>query len=453
MARLVVKPGSPTSREIQLKPGVNSIGRGTGNDFTIDEPSISTRHCEIHLENGDATIKDLGSTNGTFVNRKPVTEFALQSGVTIHLGAVEMLFESDAPVLAIEQEEQELAHARAWTPNRAAPPVALAPAVAPAPATAVAGSQNCKFHPKIPGRFLCESCQKFFCDVCVTTQTVGGVRRKLCRQCGTECVPVQVQLQREAEAGFWARLPGAFAYPVRGAGALIVLVGIIVFATLTLGQAAMQYGFIRSSIRMIIFGIILVICGGGYLFTFLQAILHSTSAGDRELPELPGISNFVEDVLLPFCRLALLVLCCFAPAIALGIWAAISHQPGARLATIAGFLFGCVYFPMAFLAVAILDSIAGANPLVVAVSIIKVPLEYLLTLLLLATAIAFRIGSQFIMAHAFPEGMTTQSIGKLLGMLGSMALTSFTTLYLVIVTIHVLGLIFVTRKDRLGWLG
>ena len=44
-------------------------------------------------------------------------------------------------------------------------------------------------------------------------------------------------------------------------------------------------------------------------------------------------------------------------------------------------------------------------------------------------------------------------MGKLFAMIGSLVLSGFITLYLVIVTVHVLGLIFVTRKDKLGWMG
>jgi pSer/pThr/pTyr-binding forkhead associated (FHA) protein len=90
MPRLLINPGSPTAWEIQLKPGANLLGRGFANDFKIDEPSVSGSHCEIALHQGRAVIKDLGSTNGTYVNRSPVQEAALQPGQTIHLGGVEM---------------------------------------------------------------------------------------------------------------------------------------------------------------------------------------------------------------------------------------------------------------------------------------------------------------------------------------------------------------------------
>src|ERR1041385_5235031 len=83
MARLVVNPGSPTSWEIELKAGTNTIGRGFANDFKIPDPSVSGSHCSIIIDSGNVIIKDLGSTNGTFINRAPVTEATLHPGQTI----------------------------------------------------------------------------------------------------------------------------------------------------------------------------------------------------------------------------------------------------------------------------------------------------------------------------------------------------------------------------------
>ena len=100
MARLIVKPNSPDSRELHLKPGDNLIGRGFANDIKIEDPSVSSSHCRITVSDGSITIKDLGSTNGTFVNRAPVQEAMLQAGQTVHLGGVEMAFYSDAAAMA-----------------------------------------------------------------------------------------------------------------------------------------------------------------------------------------------------------------------------------------------------------------------------------------------------------------------------------------------------------------
>ena len=97
MPRLVVNPGSPTAWEIQLKPGVNFIGRGFANDVKIPDGSVSGSHCQITVGDGGTIIKDLGSTNGTFVNRAPVREAPLATGQSVRLGGVEMMFYSDAP--------------------------------------------------------------------------------------------------------------------------------------------------------------------------------------------------------------------------------------------------------------------------------------------------------------------------------------------------------------------
>jgi len=91
--RLLINPGTPQAWEIQLKPGRNRIGRGEDNDFVINHQSISTHHCEVTVTDTTVVLKDLGSTNGTFVERVPVTEFQIQHGQHIQFGAVGMVFE------------------------------------------------------------------------------------------------------------------------------------------------------------------------------------------------------------------------------------------------------------------------------------------------------------------------------------------------------------------------
>src|SRR5205809_3725970 len=118
MARLLINPGSPAAWEIQLRPGINLLGRGFANDFKIEDPSVSSSHCQIVLNDDRAVITDLGSTNGTFVDRAPVQEAALQAGQTIHMGAVEMVFHSDGPEYSMVSETEVLP-----LPVRTPPPV------------------------------------------------------------------------------------------------------------------------------------------------------------------------------------------------------------------------------------------------------------------------------------------------------------------------------------------
>src|ERR1041384_1510939 len=92
--RLLVNPGTPQAWEIQLKSGQNRLGRADQNDFQVNHPSVSGSHCESVVSSAGVLLKDLGSTNGTFVNRAPVHEALLQTGQHVHLGGVEMLFEA-----------------------------------------------------------------------------------------------------------------------------------------------------------------------------------------------------------------------------------------------------------------------------------------------------------------------------------------------------------------------
>jgi predicted component of type VI protein secretion system len=99
--RLLVNPGTPQAWEIRLRPGVNRVGRNADNDFPIPHDSISGFHCEITVSDQGVFLKDLGSTNGTFVNREPVSEARVKTGNRLRFGAVELLFESDSvPVVA-----------------------------------------------------------------------------------------------------------------------------------------------------------------------------------------------------------------------------------------------------------------------------------------------------------------------------------------------------------------
>jgi hypothetical protein len=231
----------------------------------------------------------------------------------------------------------------------------------------------------------------------------------------------------------------------------MVILGMVLFALLKYGQFMMA----MRSIRMLIFGAILEIFAGGYLFTCLQSILHSTAAEDPE-PPAPPLANFYDDIFVPFFRLLGVSLFCFGPALGLGVWVLLTKQetwsPG-FLAFGAATVFGYVYFPMAFLAMALLDSIFAANPMVVVSSIIKAPLEYAGVLALLALVYGTRVGGSILIDKFFPEGMTTHSMGELFAMLGCIVFQGFLWVYLLLVAVHVLGLLYVTKKDKLAWLG
>ena len=73
---------------------VTAVGRVEDNAFQIPEPSVSSHHCEFHLRGSDVVIKDLNSTNGTFINGQELEgEAVLKPGQIVRLGQVEVRLE------------------------------------------------------------------------------------------------------------------------------------------------------------------------------------------------------------------------------------------------------------------------------------------------------------------------------------------------------------------------
>lgn len=97
MPRLVLLTEGFTGRSFELKAERSTVGRLEDNNFQIPAPSVSSHHCEILLKGNDVVVKDLDSTNGTFINGEQVTEAVLTVGQTVRFGSVEARLEASAP--------------------------------------------------------------------------------------------------------------------------------------------------------------------------------------------------------------------------------------------------------------------------------------------------------------------------------------------------------------------
>ncbi len=100
MAKLVVLSEGLTGLTHEIKVEKTTIGRLDDNNFQIAEPSVSSHHCELSQRGGDIVVKDLSSTNGTFINGEKITEATLKPGQILRLGQVEMRLESGAAAAA-----------------------------------------------------------------------------------------------------------------------------------------------------------------------------------------------------------------------------------------------------------------------------------------------------------------------------------------------------------------
>jgi predicted component of type VI protein secretion system len=83
---------NPKLTGLSYEPGTHwvTIGRADDNAFQIVEASVSGRHCEVRLRGKELDVRDLRSTNGTFIEDRPITETILQAGQTLRLGEVEL---------------------------------------------------------------------------------------------------------------------------------------------------------------------------------------------------------------------------------------------------------------------------------------------------------------------------------------------------------------------------
>jgi hypothetical protein len=117
MAKLQVLSGPMAGQSYELKVDTTTVGRVEDNAFQIADPSVSSHHCEILLKGADVVIRDLNSTNGSFINGDKITESVLKPGQTLRLGQIELRIDDGSPMPA---------------PSASKPASASAPAPAPA---------------------------------------------------------------------------------------------------------------------------------------------------------------------------------------------------------------------------------------------------------------------------------------------------------------------------------
>lgn len=98
-AFLYVERGPGVGQLLPVKQGVLVLGRASTSDLRLQHPSISRRHAQLTRRGDRLTLKDLGSQNGTYVNRSRLTgEVELRSGDELALGNAILLLRGPGPV-------------------------------------------------------------------------------------------------------------------------------------------------------------------------------------------------------------------------------------------------------------------------------------------------------------------------------------------------------------------
>jgi pSer/pThr/pTyr-binding forkhead associated (FHA) protein len=91
-ALLVVKRGPNAGSRFLLDRDVTTAGRHPDSDIFLDDVTVSRRHVEFRRDGGLFTVHDVGSLNGTYVNRERIDSAALTGGDEVQIGKFRLVF-------------------------------------------------------------------------------------------------------------------------------------------------------------------------------------------------------------------------------------------------------------------------------------------------------------------------------------------------------------------------
>jgi hypothetical protein len=380
------------------------IGRGDDNDIQLFDESASTHHCELQFSEGRTRVRDLGSANGITVNGEPVQEAVLHSGDRLKVGETEFLLEGTAKLSAREVE-----------------------AGIPVPPRSLSAEGVCQIHPDLIADWRCSKCGGLFCSQCVVDgRKFGTPRVKFCPTCsaGVEDLKAQRTIrQHDAEA---ARPLDPWRYPLRGEG-LILLVAGTLFMALT---------SVLQRFALLLSGAVFVFTTG-YLLAYSQKIITSTAHGDHEPPTWPDFSDFTEDILPPFLHaLAVFVLYFLPPFLA--YWFLPQDSVISTVVPLVMLGLGLLLAPMAWLAVSMHEQIGPVSPHFVIPSVLRIGERYLLVVIQLAILVSVDAAAGW--------GLKQVPIPFL-----PWLLSSFLSLYFLMVFSRFLGMLYYRNRSDLGW--
>ncbi|MFT3684141.1 MAG: FHA domain-containing protein [Phycisphaerales bacterium] len=102
---LVMVKADGSSREFSFDKPHIIVGRDEGARLRIPLPSVSRKHCELMIEDDELVVKDLGSSNGTYVNGARVKERELSPGDLLTVGGVVFVVRIDGYPAQIDAKD------------------------------------------------------------------------------------------------------------------------------------------------------------------------------------------------------------------------------------------------------------------------------------------------------------------------------------------------------------
>ena len=93
-AVLLVKRGPDAGARFVLDAEVTRVGRHPESEIFLDDITVSRRHAEFSRRGATFLLRDVGSLNGTYVNRERVEETSLADGDEVQIGKFKLVFRS-----------------------------------------------------------------------------------------------------------------------------------------------------------------------------------------------------------------------------------------------------------------------------------------------------------------------------------------------------------------------
>ncbi len=91
-ALLVVRRGPNAGSRFLLDSDTTAAGRHPESDIFLDDVTVSRRHAEFHRQGSGFRVRDVGSLNGTYVNRERIDEAPLSNGDEVQIGKYRLVF-------------------------------------------------------------------------------------------------------------------------------------------------------------------------------------------------------------------------------------------------------------------------------------------------------------------------------------------------------------------------
>jgi hypothetical protein len=91
-ALLVVRRGPNAGSRFLLDSDLTLVGRHPDSDIFLDDVTVSRRHAEFYRSGNRFTVRDVGSLNGTYVNRERIEEMDLAGGDEVQVGKFRLVF-------------------------------------------------------------------------------------------------------------------------------------------------------------------------------------------------------------------------------------------------------------------------------------------------------------------------------------------------------------------------